>query len=108
MTVTQFVADKIAALRIQHAQLAQGIFPAPLTSPDGQTIPAPRDAAPGQYENVSVIRANAMKFLPNFFEKAQVCVTTSSSSRQSLTYSPFIAFKDILPLPRSTLQSTEA
>lgn len=25
------------------------------------------------YENVSVMRGNAMKYLPNFFEKGQVC-----------------------------------
>ena len=43
--VTNYVEDKIHALRIQH---------------------------PGQYQNVSVIRSNAMKFLPNFFEKGQV------------------------------------
>ena len=43
--VTQYVADKIRALRTTHSD---------------------------QYQNVSVIRANAMKFLPNFFEKGQV------------------------------------
>lgn len=44
-SVTQYVADKITACRQQ-----------------------------GGHQNVSVIRANAMKFLPNFFEKAQVPV----------------------------------
>lgn len=31
-----------------------------------------RDENPGSYENVSVIRANAMKFLPNFYRKGQL------------------------------------
>lgn len=26
-----------------------------------------------QYENISVLRTNAMKYLPNYFEKGQVC-----------------------------------
>jgi len=43
--VTKFVHDKVVALRQAH---------------------------PGQYQNVSVIRANSMKFLPNFFDKGQL------------------------------------
>lgn len=31
------------------------------------------------YENVSVLRGNAMKFLPNFFDKAQVGLSSLSS-----------------------------
>lgn len=49
--VTQFVADKILALRSQHA-----------------TGPQERHT----YNNISVLRANAMKFLPNFFHKASL------------------------------------
>jgi len=45
--VTKFVQDKIKALRAQHMST-------------------------GEYQNVSCIRANAMKFLPNFFTKAQL------------------------------------
>lgn len=45
--VTNFVTDKIAALRKQE-ELTAG------------------------YQNAAVLRANAMKFLPNFFEKAQL------------------------------------
>ncbi|KAF5341840.1 hypothetical protein D9611_001732 [Ephemerocybe angulata] len=44
--VSQYVHDRIAALRVTHA------------NDDGK-----------QYENVSVVRANAMKFLPNYFTK---------------------------------------
>ena len=51
--VTQYVADRIAALRLANEnQAAEG--------------------APGGYRNVSVIRGNAMKFLPNFFDKGQL------------------------------------
>ncbi|KIJ25229.1 hypothetical protein M422DRAFT_59077 [Sphaerobolus stellatus SS14] len=52
--VTQFVEDRIAALRIK--QKSEDV----------------KDPVPGKYENVSVIRGNAMKFLPNFFEKHQL------------------------------------
>jgi tRNA (guanine-N7-)-methyltransferase len=37
-----------------------------------QRIEALRQLNPGKYQNISVIRANAMKFLPNFFEKGQL------------------------------------
>jgi len=49
--VSQYVQDRIAALRVQS------------------TSSIPADAAPGHYQNVSVVRANAMKFLPNYFSK---------------------------------------
>ncbi|KAG8853934.1 tRNA (guanine-N(7)-)-methyltransferase (tRNA(m7G46)-methyltransferase) [Tulasnella sp. 330] len=73
VTVTQFVADKISALRIQHAELAKGAVPIPAiaASPDGQPVIA-KEAVLGGFQNVSVIRANAMKFLPNFFQQAQL------------------------------------
>ncbi|OZJ01982.1 tRNA (guanine-N(7)-)-methyltransferase [Bifiguratus adelaidae] len=37
-----------------------------------ERIHALRKQHPGQYENVSISRMNAMKFLPNFFEKGQL------------------------------------
>lgn len=37
-----------------------------------QKILALRQNHPGSYDNVSILRMNAMKFLPNFFEKHQV------------------------------------
>ena len=43
--VSDYVNDKIAALRQQQS---------------------------GCYQNVAVLRTNAMKYLPNYFEKAQV------------------------------------
>ncbi|KAK9468553.1 putative methyltransferase-domain-containing protein [Lipomyces arxii] len=45
--VTHYVEDRIIALRQKHAK-------------------------DGGYNNVAVLRANAMKFLPNFFEKGQL------------------------------------
>ncbi|KAG9050640.1 tRNA (guanine-N(7)-)-methyltransferase (tRNA(m7G46)-methyltransferase) [Tulasnella sp. UAMH 9824] len=72
VSVTQFVADKIAALRVQHQQLADGIIPEISVPEGGEAYLAEKEAAPGGYQNVSVIRANAMKFLPNFFEKGQL------------------------------------
>ena len=43
--VSDYVTDRVLALRDQH---------------------------PGQYGNIACIRANAMKYLPNFFEKGQL------------------------------------
>ncbi|ODQ82680.1 hypothetical protein BABINDRAFT_30793 [Babjeviella inositovora NRRL Y-12698] len=46
--VTQYVEDRITALRRKHAE----------------------DAC--NFQNIAVLRGNAMKFLPNFFQKAQL------------------------------------
>ena len=43
--VEDYVRKRIDALRVQH---------------------------PGQYQNVSVLRTNAMKFMPNYFTKGQL------------------------------------
>lgn len=43
--VSDYVMDRIAALRTQH---------------------------PGQYQNIACLRTNAMKYLPNFFQKGQL------------------------------------
>ena len=53
--VSQYVQDRIAALR------------ATSSAPPSQ--PSPSTSAPGGYQNVSIVRANAMKFLPNYFSK---------------------------------------
>lgn len=37
-----------------------------------ERILALRAAKPGQYQNVSVVRTNSMKYIPNYFEKAQL------------------------------------
>jgi tRNA (guanine-N7-)-methyltransferase len=46
-SVTEYVQEKVRALRVQNATT-------------------------NNYQNVSCIRANTMKFLPNFFQKAQL------------------------------------
>ncbi|KAF5768823.1 putative tRNA (guanine(46)-N(7))-methyltransferase [Helianthus annuus] len=43
--VTEYVKERILALRVSN---------------------------PGQYQNVSVVRTNSMKYIPNYFEKAQL------------------------------------
>lgn len=48
-SVTEYVQEKVRALRLQNAS-------SPATS----------------YQNVSCLRANTMKFLPNFFTKSQL------------------------------------
>ena len=48
--VSQYVQDRITALRATSA------------APDAS-------AAPGGYQNVSIVRANSMKFTPNYFPK---------------------------------------
>ena len=48
--VSQYVLDRIIALRKLH---------------------------PPQYRNIACIRGNAMKYLPNFFYKGQVCLYRS-------------------------------
>ena len=40
-----------------------------------ERIKALRVQEPGHYQNVSIMRMNAMKFLPNFFEKGQVSIS---------------------------------
>ncbi|OSX59052.1 hypothetical protein POSPLADRAFT_1041238 [Postia placenta MAD-698-R-SB12] len=48
--VSQYVQDRIAALRATAAA-------------------NPQSAPPGAYQNVSIVRANSMKFMPNYFPK---------------------------------------
>jgi len=47
-----------------------------------QKILALRKNHPGSYDNVSILRMNAMKFLPNFFEKHQVHHRVVSNCRK--------------------------
>ena len=51
MQVSQYVHDRIVALRSTSAPAEP--------SPD----------TPGPYQNVSIVRANSMKFMPNYFPK---------------------------------------
>jgi len=45
--VSKYVLDRITALRSQHL---------------------------GEYQNIACLRTNAMKYLPNYFHKGQVCM----------------------------------
>ena len=54
LKVSDYVQKRVEALRLQH---------------------------PGQYTNIACIRSNAMKHLPNFFGKAQVCAFVSDDLR---------------------------
>lgn len=94
--VTQYVHDKIQALRLAHQRSREqgessegtsgsAAAPAPGGASDaGGTAEDNEERAqnerlvkeagnvPGGYQNISVIRSNAMKFLPNFFEQGQL------------------------------------
>lgn len=85
--VTQYVHDKIVALRLA-AQRGRIEDSDPQPQPEASSTQATdedldeatqnaqlvEDAhlAPGSYDNVGVLRANGMKFLPNFFTKHQL------------------------------------
>ncbi|KAJ5564844.1 tRNA (guanine-N(7)-)-methyltransferase [Penicillium frequentans] len=85
-SVSDYVRSRIRALRLRQEQL-KGTSQAPTTQQEetqAQTerlpdAPAPEDEVgttdalvPGNYENISGIRANTMKFLPNFFRRGQL------------------------------------
>ncbi|OAL21887.1 tRNA (guanine-N(7)-)-methyltransferase [Fonsecaea nubica] len=53
--VTDYVVDRIAALRTQN-----------------QTLSGTSDSRVGLYQNISALRTNTMKFLPNYFHSAQL------------------------------------
>ncbi|KAK4507495.1 hypothetical protein PRZ48_001230 [Zasmidium cellare] len=64
-SVTEFVQDKIAALRKQ-AQLTSTTDSTPTLTNEGDAT------APPSYQNISCLRANTMKFLPNFFPRSSL------------------------------------
>jgi len=74
------VTDRIEALRIQNVtrpsdsrQISNTIGASSSSSSIKPNLSeSTPDPVPGGYQNVSVLRANAMKFLPNFFERGQV------------------------------------
>ncbi|WFD05281.1 tRNA (guanine(46)-N(7))-methyltransferase [Malassezia vespertilionis] len=87
--VTQYVHDKINALRLAHKQAlsAQGTNDHEPTKLVASAADIDEDAdekrqneklvleaghVNGGYQNISVLRSNAMKFLPNFFERGQL------------------------------------
>jgi len=65
--VSQYVEDRIAALRATSSVPST----APPQPPNAGSAPASSTSGsvPSGYQNVSIVRANAMKFLPNYFSK---------------------------------------
>ncbi|CAI9783536.1 unnamed protein product [Fraxinus pennsylvanica] len=57
--------------RAHSNPLSDSHFPVPI-SPSQERIVALRASNPGQYENISVVRTNSMKYIPNYFEKGQL------------------------------------
>jgi hypothetical protein len=143
--VTQYVSDKIRALRLNPGSVDPDNPEEPLiTTTDplpgelAATTAAGSDEPPAKkakvddeaartrlalqpsegyaYGNVSVLRGNAMKFLPNFFDKAQVCGFLLSPARflwpvaetESRSSATTTALQNLLPLPRPSLQSSQA
>ncbi|KAF2461098.1 guanine-N-7 methyltransferase [Lineolata rhizophorae] len=70
VSVTQFVEEKIRALRNKHAPKTTSTSASTSTSTSEPGAPA--YAIPSVYQNVACLRANAMKFLPNYFAKGQL------------------------------------
>jgi tRNA (guanine-N7-)-methyltransferase len=68
--VTQYVTDRVKALRVAAAE--EPASPSKDDDTDMGTGALPIVKTPGGFQNISVIRANAMKFLPNFFHKHQL------------------------------------
>jgi tRNA (guanine-N7-)-methyltransferase len=71
-SVTEFVQDKVKALRSQNQSRSnKPVADAVPTENDLEQslIPPP---VPGEYQNISALRTNSMKFLPNFFMKSQL------------------------------------
>ncbi|KAL4862715.1 putative methyltransferase-domain-containing protein [Aspergillus spectabilis] len=84
--VTEYLTARIQALRNQQIHLkshppSQSSTPAPIPSaptedPNSEATPDPESfpttLIPGGYQNITAIRANTMKFFPNFFARGQL------------------------------------
>ncbi|KAM0723231.1 hypothetical protein Q7P37_001431 [Cladosporium fusiforme] len=66
VSVTEYVQEKARALRAQATAAA-----AQTATEDSTTATQPTSSSP-DYQNVSCIRANTMKFIPNFFHRGQL------------------------------------
>lgn len=66
--VSQYVQDRISALRVAAAK------PSPDVDGEENQVTQKEESSnsasvPHHYQNISIVRANAMKFLPNYFAK---------------------------------------
>ena len=73
-SVAEFVENKIRALRSQGSMIKEDISKLASGAQESSETPLKGNLAsvPGGYQNISLLRANTMKFLPNFFRKAQL------------------------------------
>lgn len=86
-SVTQYVHDKVQALRAasrvkQNAVLEKGASNGNSSAVEGEdeeteaeinsSLVTQAPQIKGNYDNISALRVNAMKFLPNFFKKGQL------------------------------------
>ncbi|WPG99739.1 tRNA (guanine-N(7)-)-methyltransferase [Acrodontium crateriforme] len=69
-SVTEYVQEKAKALRVQHS--VAGADESASKAVVAQHENATANPQHGLYQNVSCLRANTMKFLPNFFHKHQL------------------------------------
>lgn len=88
--VEQYVHNRIVALRSEN-----------------EVEKKPTDA--GSFHNISVMRMNCMKFLPNFFERGQVCLefmrgllTLMKVKLRLNSLFFWLAFQNVFPLSRSS------
>lgn len=78
VAVTSYVHDRILATRQSQTLLpesppsSESSTPAPPVAFISGEDSLPTTKQPGGYNNVSVIRANSMKHMPNFFAKGQL------------------------------------
>lgn len=80
-SVLEYVDSRIQALRIQQQKLKSGAIAENTTqdsnsaaaeAPIEDEVGSTTTVVPGNYQNISGIRANTMKFLPNFFAQHQL------------------------------------
>lgn len=89
-SVAEFVQEKVRAMRARQGGANDAAVPSAPTGAanevgdgsdtsagdtpgSGAPVPSTTDApVPGGYENIACVRANAMKFLPNFFRRGQL------------------------------------
>ncbi|KAI0790549.1 putative methyltransferase-domain-containing protein [Abortiporus biennis] len=67
--VSQYVQDRITALREIPPDLLPSTSTPDAPPPTTELSPDASSSKPGPYQNVSIVRANSMKFMPNYFPK---------------------------------------
>ncbi|ERF73504.1 tRNA-methyltransferase [Endocarpon pusillum Z07020] len=72
--VLSYVTNRILALRSQHQPQPQSQTQQPSTDPSSLPSPSPPSSSfpPGPLQNISALRTNTMKHLPNYFHRHQL------------------------------------